>query len=107
VADGSIVLVISRGDDLLLELAGVEGWHFMRSAGGRYAGHHPRDDVEAIEHLEDLRGRGATHLVLPAPALWWLDHYRAFGRHLDDRYRRVASDRQTAIIYDLRAAEEA
>jgi GT2 family glycosyltransferase len=102
VPPGSVVLVVSRGDDLLLDLPHREGWHFLRSADGRYAGYHPADDAEAIEHLEELRRHGATFLVVPAPGLWWLDYYRGFGRHLDRRYTCRLNDRSAAVIYDLR-----
>ena len=45
---------------------------------------------------------GPKYLVLPATALWWLDHYERFRRHLEDRYRVLdADDPETARIYRL------
>ena len=61
------VLVVSNGDDELLELgAERRGWHFPQMEDGTYAGHHPGDSAEAIAHLEALRDRGARVHPLPA-----------------------------------------
>jgi ATP-binding cassette, subfamily B, bacterial len=100
VPPGSRVLVVSRGDEALVELDGREAWHFPQLDDGTYAGHHPADDGEAIDHLEELRERGADYLVLPATSLWWLDHYEGFRRHLE-RYPCASEDRETAVIYEL------
>jgi Glycosyl transferases group 1 len=94
------VLVATRGDHGLLAFEGRKGWHFPRDRDGRYAGHYPRDSDAAITHLEELRAQGATHLVLPETAFWWLAYYEAFHEHLDAAYRRARSD-QHMIVYDL------
>ena len=85
---GATVLVVSRGDDELVSLEGRVGWHFPQAEDGRYAGYHPEDGETAIRHLEELRARGATHLVIPATSAWWLEHYEDFRRHLDATLRR-------------------
>lgn len=95
------VMVISRGDDELVALDDRAAWHFPRSERGEYGGHHPADSDEAIAHLEDLRARGGTHLVVPSTAYWWLDHYEAFARHLTDRYRAIVRDAETCLVYEL------
>ena len=46
------------------------------------------------------RAPATEYLVVPAPSLWWLDHYQGFQRHLD-RYRRTSQDPATAVIYEL------
>jgi glycosyltransferase involved in cell wall biosynthesis len=94
------VLVATRGDDGLLAFDGRRGWHFPRDPDARYAGYHPADSEAAIAHLEELRAQGATHLVLPETAFWWLAYYEGFREHLDSAYRRIRSD-EHAIIYDL------
>jgi glycosyltransferase involved in cell wall biosynthesis len=94
------VLVATRGDDGLLAFDGRRGWHFPRDPDGKYAGYHPADSEAAIAHLEELRAQGATHLVLPETAFWWLAYYEGFQKHLDSAYRRIRSD-EHAIIYDL------
>src|SRR5262249_52589221 len=47
---GSIVAVVSRGDDELLSFDRRRGWHFPRTDKGVYAGHHPADSTTAIRH---------------------------------------------------------
>jgi glycosyltransferase involved in cell wall biosynthesis/SAM-dependent methyltransferase len=97
---GATVLVVSKGDEELLRLEGRTAWHFPRTDGGAYAGHHPADSAAAIGQLEVLRGRGAGYLVFPKTALWWLDHYSELKQHLEGRYRRVHSD-DSCVIYQL------
>ena len=80
----AVVAVVSRGDEALVELEGRIAWHFPRLEDGRWAGHHPADGQEAVAHLELARRRGARYLLIPATALWWLDHYGSFRDHLDD-----------------------
>src|SRR5262245_26226480 len=75
------VLVVSKGDEELLRL-GCRAWHFPRDERGGYAGHYPADGAAAVAHLEALRAAGAGYLLLPATALWWLDHYRELADHL-------------------------
>jgi GT2 family glycosyltransferase len=87
------VLVASKGDDDLLKAVCRNAWHFPRTPDGEYAGHNPSDSAEAIGHLEELRTRGAGYLLLPATALWWLEHYAEFKDHLARHYR-VALDRK-------------
>lgn len=82
---GATVLVVSRGDRELVELGDRQAWHFPQAPDGGYLGHHPRDSEQAIAWLEELRGRGAEYLVLPATAHWWLEHYRGFAERLRER----------------------
>jgi len=99
----SRVLVVSRGDDELLRFDGCEGLHFPQTENGVYAGHHPGDSGEAIAHLEEVRREQAPRFLLfPETGLWWLDHYSGLRKHLEERYRRVAFEEGTAVIYSLR-----
>ncbi len=95
------VLVVSKGDDELVHLNGRPGWHFPQTENGIYAGHHPRNDEEAVVHVEELRAKGAEFLVFPKTSFWWLDYYRELGDHLNRRYRTVLKDAM-CVIYDLR-----
>lgn len=96
------VLVVSRGDDELLDLGVRQAWHFPQTAGGVYAGHHPADAADAVGHLEALRARGGDFLLFPATALWWLDHYRDLRSHLEERCSVVVRDENLCVIYSLR-----
>jgi len=102
VPEGATVLVVSRGDSELLRLGRREARHFPGGAGGRYLGHHPRDDAEAISMLAAARAEGADYLVIPALEDWWLRHYEGFARHLSQRARVEAAD--TCTIYSLEPA---
>ncbi len=104
VPSGAQVLVISRGDEALLELNGRRAAHFPQSEDGGWAGHHPADSEEAIEQLEDLRGKGARYLVVPTTYRWWLQHYEGLREHLETRYRLVGSSEDVGAIYLLEEA---
>jgi hypothetical protein len=82
---GSTVLMVSKGDERLLELEGLRAWHFPRSADGGWTGHHPADSSEALAGLDELRAQGAAYIAFPRPALWWLDFYEELADHLEGR----------------------
>ena len=103
---GAEVLVITRGDDALLELNGHRAKHFPQGEDGGWAGHHPAHSQEAIDHLEELRERGARYLVVPQTYRWWLDHYGGLREHLESRYRPLVEDERAGAIYELEAAAE-
>lgn len=94
------ILVVSKGDDALLQLGGRNAWHFPRSDDGGYTGYHPSSADEAIGHLERWRGEGAQFLLFPPTSFWWLDHYRPFTRYLEQRYTCIRRD-GTSIIFSL------
>src|SRR5262249_17354647 len=94
---GATVLVVSRGDDALLDLDGPRGQHFPQNDQGVYAGHHPTDSEAAVSHLEALRGKGAEYLLFPQTAFWWLDHYAGLRDHLDRYHDRVLADQDCII----------
>lgn len=97
---GSTILVVSKGDDRLLRIEGRSGWHFPRTADGRYAGYHPADSEEAVAHLERLRQQGADYILFPQTSLWWLDHYSGLKRHLEAKYE--ARSTELGALFDVR-----
>jgi hypothetical protein len=90
------VAAVDKHDPTLLHLAGRRGWHVpdLQLLPG-----YPRDGAEAVAHVEALHARGASHLVLPSHAYWWLDHYAELAGHLD-ACRSVWSD-DHCRIYEL------
>jgi glycosyltransferase involved in cell wall biosynthesis len=94
------VLVVSRGDDRLLDLDAARASHFPQADSGVYAGHHPADSSQAILHLEALRAKGGQFLLFPQTSFWWLEHYQEFAAHLDARYSRAWDD-EYCILYRL------
>ena len=97
----TVILVVSKGDNELVEPGSERAWHFPRTEDGLYLGDNPADSTDAVSHLEALRQKGAGFLLFPNTEFWWLDYYSGFRRHLDDRYHRIA-DNDDCIIYDLR-----
>jgi GT2 family glycosyltransferase len=98
---GATVVVISKGDDELLDLGVHEAWHFPQDDRGGYAGHYPESSEAAITQLEELRDRGAGYLLVPATAHWWLDRYPEFGQHLQDNHVLVFEDGEVCSIFSL------
>jgi hypothetical protein len=94
------VIVLSKGDQDMMDLSGRSAWHFPQDASGEYAGHYPADSPKAIAQLEALRNRGGDFLLIPSTAFWWLDFYAEFRQHLDRRYHRVWAD-EHCIIFQL------
>jgi hypothetical protein len=98
------VAVISRGDPELLKLGHRAAVHFPSDSSGVYAGYNPADAEDAIERLRAARvGQGVQYLIVPATALWWLDYYEGFGRHLE-AYRRLHVD-EYCVVYELIRAD--
>ena len=100
VPGGARVAVVSKGDERLMTLGERTIRHFP-AIGETYAGFHPSDSEHAVSLLERERERGAEYFVIPATALWWLDHYVGLARHLETRYRLVASQEGTGAIWSL------
>jgi hypothetical protein len=90
-------VVVSRGDEDLVNLHGRPALHFPSLPDGRYAGEYPADSAAAIAQLEELRADGAGYLVLPSTAFWWLDFYEDFGAHLEEHCELVVSNADCQI----------
>jgi GT2 family glycosyltransferase len=103
---GATVLVVSRGDDGLLQLDGQHALHFPQDTDGGWSGHHPADSEEAIGHLERLRAAGAEYLAVPPAYGWWLDHYAGLREHLDGHHEAIVREERGLAIYRLRASED-
>lgn len=102
-ADG-VVAVVSKGDDALLALGGRRAVHFPADQDGRYAGYYPKDGVAAVQWLEQARRDGVDHLLLPATALWWLDHYAELRDHLARGSRELARNEGAGVVFSFRPA---
>ena len=91
------VLVVSRGDDALLELQGRAAGHFPQ-ADGKWAGFYPRDGEDAVTHLVDLVTAGWQFIVFPATAFWWLEYYERLASRLLAHGRTIWHDADCAIF---------
>src|SRR5262249_49484399 len=97
----------SDGDEEFLSLEGREVWPFPQTDDRAYAGHDLLADTPAaLNQLATLRARGASFLVVPAPALWLLDRYREFKQQLETQFALVERLEDSGVIFDLRPTEE-
>jgi glycosyltransferase involved in cell wall biosynthesis len=92
------VVCVDKYDPTLLHLAQRKGWHFpdRRLMQDGY----PATSEEAINHLSELRSRGARFLVVPSASFWWLGFYEGLRGHLDSEHARLWSD-ERCIVYRL------
>ncbi len=92
----ALVIFVMDGDSSGIYYSKRKGWHAFDDSNWGI----PLDSQQAINNLEKLRQRGASHLVFTQYTVWWLDFYDEFGEYLDSRYARV---RQTNdyVIFDL------
>ena len=95
------MLVISKGDPDLLDIEGMDAQHFPQDADGSYAGYHPAGSSDAISHLKALQRVGAAYLLIPGPALWWLEHYAGFGEYLADVGVEAFRETDLCVIFSL------
>jgi hypothetical protein len=103
VPPGSIVGVLSKGDEDLVHFDRVLGWHFPQTDDGTYAGSYPADSTDAVAQFEALCARGARFFVVPATGFWWLDYYAEFGRYLEEHCDVLSRDEQCLIFAGPRA----
>ena len=101
------MLVVSRGDERIVDFPRHHGEHFPQTDDGQYAGHHPADSADAIARLEALFASGAEYLVIPGTSAWWLEHYTEFATYLERRHTRVAAEDRTFVVYQLQPAAQA
>jgi GT2 family glycosyltransferase len=101
-----IALIVSKGDERLVNWPGWQGWHFPQNAAGEYAGFHPANSGDAIAQIEALQAQGAKWFVLPAAASWWWNHYGELRNYLRFEHEWVAeSDTAGRLFYLLRRPE--
>jgi GT2 family glycosyltransferase len=101
------VLVVSKGDDALLEIDGRLAAHFPQHANGNYGGHHPRTGAAAVEALTHLRDRGFEYIAFPASSLWWLEHYSELHQFLENHGYLIEWSDDTCVVYGLTAGSSA
>ena len=103
---GEVVLVVSDGDEDLVDIRSHPCWPFPQGRDGGWAGYDPVDGDAAVNHLDAQRARGARYFVLPKRAFSWRYRYPELFEHLETAYQRVHQDEYLAV-YDLagRAAE--
>lgn len=96
-APDATVLVVSKGDDALLELGGRVTGHFPQTRG-KWAGFYPETADEAVAQLDELHAGGWEFIVFPATAFWWLEYYERLASRLLAGGRVIWHDSDCAII---------
>ena len=81
-APDALIVAADMGDPTIFYYAERQGWHFLENEA-IYNGN-PDDSEQAIENLERLRRRGATHFVFTRNTFWWLQSYPQFAAHLTE-----------------------
>ena len=76
----ALIVAADMGDPTIFYYGERKGWHFLET-DAIYNGN-PDDSEQAIENLERLRRRGATHFVFTRNTFWWLQSYPEFVAHL-------------------------
>ena len=79
-AADALIVAADMGDPTIFYYAQRKGWHFLEN-DAIYNGN-PDDSEQAIENLERLRRRGATHFVFTRNTFWWLQSYPELVGHL-------------------------
>lgn len=97
---GTTVLVVSGGDEDLVDLGVQPCWPFPQGRDGGWAGFEPADGRAAVNHLEAQRTRGARSFVLPRAAFGWRTRFPELFDHLDATARRIHDD-EHVLVWDL------
>jgi glycosyltransferase involved in cell wall biosynthesis len=99
VPKGASIVIASKGDPELVALGEYQIWHFPSDNAGNYAGYHPADSEEAIEHLKGLCANGAEYFVLPKSLAWWKDQYSQFWHYLISTFESVGNDERSCAVF--------
>jgi hypothetical protein len=99
--DEETVLVVSEGDEALLEL-GRLAWPFPHDAGGKPV---PLDAVEGrrlVTQLRTLRERGVRYLLVPVAHLSALLRSPVLAAFLEEECRTLALRDRICALYEIR-----
>jgi len=94
----ALIVAADMGDPTIFYYAECQGWHFLET-NAIYNGN-PDDSEQAIENLEQLRRRGATHFVFTKNTFWWLQSYPEFVAHLTNNAKVIEATPEFRI-YEL------
>jgi GT2 family glycosyltransferase len=94
------VLVVSKGDDRLLQVPNRRCSHFPQDESGGYLGYYPQTGDDALQMLETAESAGAEFFVLPATYMWWLDQYPELAERLSHT-RPVVDQADLCLVFGL------
>jgi hypothetical protein len=105
IPEEEVVLVLSEGDDALLDL-GRQAWHFPHDDAGRHlplAG----DGARQARALRTLSAAGVHYLLVPAATAWALGRRPGLAAYLEGECRRLALRERVCVLYELGGGAEA
>jgi hypothetical protein len=91
----ALVVAADMGDPTIFYYAERKGWHFPEN-DAIYNGT-PDDSEQAIENLERLRRRGATHFVFTRDTFWWSRSYPEFVGFLSKHSTLIEATREFSV----------
>jgi 4-amino-4-deoxy-L-arabinose transferase-like glycosyltransferase len=97
----ALIVAADMGDPTIFYYADRKGWHFLEKDA--ICNGNPDDSEQAIENLERLRRRGATHFVFTKNTFWWMQSYLEFLSYLSEHATLIEATPQFTI-YRLRTA---
>lgn len=100
------IVVLSENEAALLDLHGRPSRHFPVTESGDEPGPHPPTASAAVAHLLSVQATGATHLIVPPTANWWLSAYPAFAERLEIGATLLDASADRATIYQLSTRTE-
>jgi SAM-dependent methyltransferase len=95
------IAVVTRGDDALLELGTPAAVPFPPAASPP-----DTDDPTLIADLESLRANSFHFLVVPAGSRPWFDGHPALKRHVEQSFRVVVDETDSAVVFALREPDD-
>lgn len=99
---GETVLVLTAGDDRLLEI-GQRARRFPGEGSAGHAGADPDQGERAVAELEVMRRRGVHYLVVPRSSFWWVEQCGELRDHLATRSRLLARRERICAVFELEA----
>jgi hypothetical protein len=94
----ALIIAADMGDPTIFYYAERKGWHFLEQ-NATYNGN-PDDSEQAIENLDRLRRRGATHFVFTKNTFWWFQSYPEFVAYFTNNAKVIESTLEFRI-YEL------
>ncbi|HVD41639.1 MAG TPA: hypothetical protein VNC16_11650 [Solirubrobacterales bacterium] len=98
-----VVLVLSEGDDSLLDLD-RPAWHFPHDGAGQHVPLSADAGRHAVSQLSTLSRNGVRYLLVPVSLLWTLTRRPALTAYLAEECRCLALRERICTIYELRTS---
>jgi hypothetical protein len=101
---GRRAVVLSGGDEALLQHAGCRATHLTQDRFGSCSTPLPESNRSVIVQLEAARARCADLLIIPTSGRWWVERFPDFASYLTRRYVLRADEPDAGMLWDLRSA---